>query len=98
MTYLNENEREKLLNDLVKMNFNQARRKLRRMDPDAELEFFRNSQRVNEWMTRYKLASLGTIVTLIESREDFEEDPSHLVRLDYDLSGVVVAPTPDNRT
>ena len=98
MAYLNEQERGKLLDDLVKMNFNQARRKLRRIDPDAELEFYRNSQRVNEWMTRYKLASLGTIVTLIESREDFADDPSHFIKLNYDLSRVIVEPTADNRT
>jgi len=98
MAYLNEDEREKLLDDLIKMNFNQARRKLRRMDPNVQLELFRNSQRVGEWMTRYELRGLGTIVTLIGSREDHNENPSNPVRVDYDLTRVVVEPTPDNRT
>ena len=98
MAYLNENEREKLLNDLANMDFNQARRKLRRMDPNGQLELFRNSQRVDEWMTRYELKGLGTIVTLIEARASYDQDPSRPVRQDYELARVVVEPTPDNRT
>ncbi|GAB4311342.1 MAG: hypothetical protein Kow00117_04570 [Phototrophicales bacterium] len=97
--YLNERERDKLLQDLVKMNFDQARRKLRRMDPKVKLRMFRTVQNVDEWWTRYDLVGLGTSVTLIEKRVDnWDGDPSNREHAKYELHRVIVEPMPGNRT
>lgn len=99
MAYLNERERDKLLEDLTRMNYNQARRRLRRMDPKVKLRMFRTVQNVNEWWTRYDLVGLGTSVTLIEKRVDgWEGDPSTRDLSNYELERVIVEPMPDNRT
>lgn len=98
MAYLTEAERDELLNELVDMSFNQARRKLRRMDPQVRLGLYRNMQRVGEWATRYELKGLGTIVTLIERADNYDDDPGSRAWPKYDLIRVAIEPTPDNRT
>ena len=95
MTYLNSEQRDKLLDELSKMKYNKAKGKLRRMD--GELALFRNVQNPGEWVTRYDLDGLGTIVTLVESKE-VSDDPSERDTAKYELIRVEVAPTPDNRT
>jgi hypothetical protein len=97
MAYLNQQERERLQEDLKNMSFNRARRRLRGIDPKGRLAFLRNVQNVNQWVTRYELSGLGTRVTLIEALEmNQRRDGSY--RSDYDLLEVVVEPTADNRT
>lgn len=99
MAYLNESERDKLLHDLTKMNFNQARRKLRGMDQKGKLRIFRTVQNVNEWWTSYDLVGLGTSVTLIEQRVDkWEGSPDDRDQAKYELERVIVTPMPGNRT
>ncbi|GAB4530144.1 MAG: hypothetical protein OHK0046_50530 [Anaerolineae bacterium] len=98
MAYLNEDEREKLLNDLTRMNFMQAKSKLRHMDKRAHLDFYRNMQHTGEWVTRYDLPTLGTTVTLVESNQVKASDPAVRVKSKYELVRVIVEPMPENRT
>lgn len=96
MAYLNKQEREDLLNELVKKNYNQAKRKLRRMDSKVKLGVYRNVQGVNRWLTSYELPSLGTKVTLIETYG--YEGEGVKKESGYELVEVIVEPTPENRT
>lgn len=96
MAYLNTQEREELLQELSKLNYMQAKRKIRNMDPKSRLGVYRNVQDVNCWVTRYTLPSLGTKVTLIESHH--LEGDARVKESDYDLTEVIVEPTPENRT
>lgn len=99
MAYLNEKEREKLLEDLSRMTFMRAKRKLRRMDRKAQVALYRNVQSTGEWVTRYDLVGLGTSVTLIEERvQGYTGTPDERARAEYELTRVVVEPMPGNRT
>ncbi|GIL12545.1 MAG: hypothetical protein BroJett038_12650 [Chloroflexota bacterium] len=92
MAYLNEQQRAQLRDELKNLKFNQAKGRLRRMDPKARLVFYRNSQQVGCWLTRYDLESLGTRVTLVEQNR-----VSSSMRSEWELVDVKVEPTPDNR-
>lgn len=92
MAYLNEQQRAQLRDELKNLKFNQAKGRLRRMDPKARLVFYRNSQQVGRWLTRYDLESLGTRVTLVE-----ENHVNDRMRSEWELVDVKVEPTPDNR-
>lgn len=105
MAYLNQQEREKLLEELVKMNnVPKARGKLRRMDPKVRLAYIRNMQQSGEYETRYDLHGLGTVVRLIETGDEetvFTDKPgSAAVRMkpEFRLKEVIVEPMPENRT
>lgn len=102
MAYLNQQEREKLLNDLKDMSFNKAKSKVRSMDPQGRLSYYRNVQdTANRLYTHYELAGLGTRVTLIEQASftsaNDESSPAKLAA-SARLVEVIVEPTPDNRT
>lgn len=96
MAYLNTQERNDLQNELATLTFMQAKRKVRRMDDDSRLAFLRNVQDVDQWMTRYELPSLGTVVTLIETNEATGE--SRHKKSKYEMVRVIVNPTPENKT
>lgn len=99
MAYLNSDERDQLAQDLVNVNFNRARGRLRRMDSQVRLGVYRNVQNVGEWMTTYHLPSRGVRVTLIETL-GYQDDRKRAgrQRSDFELTKVIVEPTPDNRT
>ena len=96
MAYLNIQEREDLLQELIKLNYMQAKRKIRNMDAKSRLGVFRNVQGVNRWVTRYDLPSLGTKVTLIETYA--LAGATRVKEADYELTEVIVEPTAENRT
>ena len=104
MAYLNQQEREKLLNELAKMSVPKARGKLRRLDSQGKLAFIRNAQTPGEFLTRYDLHGLGTVVTLVERKGESETTTNNVgaadVRFkpDFYLSEVTVEPMPDNHT
>jgi hypothetical protein len=104
MAYLNREEREKLMNELIKMKAPRARGKLRRMDPKVKLAYLRNAQESGEYWTRYELFGLGTVVTLVERAEEeqtfTDRQGSAPVRLskEYSLAEVMVEPMPENQT
>jgi hypothetical protein len=100
MAYLNSKERDDLLDDLIKLNFTRARRKIRRMDKEIQLVVYRNVQQTGEWLTQYDMVGRGTRVYLIEDRSDEYESgtPDQRLDLDYELVRVIVEPLPGNRT
>lgn len=97
MAYLTEEDRNKLKAELQDMPFNAASFKLKRMDPKGRLAFYRNSQRVGEWWTRYELVGLGTRVTLVEKHFDQPSEKDNRTNAEFGLVDVIVEPTPDNR-
>lgn len=97
MAYLNEQQREQLLNELKNMTFNQATWKLRRMDKRGRLAFYRNAQQTGRWLTRYDLEGLGTRVTLVEKHID-KPDKNNRTKAEFEFVEVIVEPTPDNRS
>ena len=91
MAYMNQEEREKLLDELKRKNFMQIKRRLRRMDPKNRLAYFRNVQESGRWMTRYILDGLGTQVTVVESKNKGGGKTA------YELEEIIVEPTAENR-
>jgi hypothetical protein len=96
MAYLNAEQREKLVNDLKGMRFNKAKGKVRGMDPNSRLVFYRNSQGVGRWLTRFDLPSLGTRVTLVESHDDVDKNGK--IKSEFDLTEVIAEALPDNKS
>ena len=101
MAYLNQQEREKLLNELKDMSFNKARGRLRRLDPRIQLAYARNVQNsADRLYTRYDLPTKGVKVTLVESAGykpvESEMNPGTM-RRSTDIVEVIVEPTPDNK-
>jgi len=94
VAYLNAQQREQLAKELVETPFKKAQRKLRRMNDEARLAFYRNQQSPTHVMTRYVLPNLGAVVTLIETHSSHEEDGK--IKADYELEEVIVEPTADN--
>lgn len=96
MAYLNRQERENLLKELQKLNFNKAKHKLIRMDPKGRLACFRNNQTTGKWITRFDLLGLGARVTLVESnRVETQHGKQKSI---YELVEIIIEPTADNRT
>lgn len=99
MAFLNTQERENLQNDLKGMKFNQAKGKVRGMDPKSRIVFLRNVQNVNQWITRYDLPTLGARVLLIEEKLDQADGRrAGWFREAFTLVDVKVEPMPENRT
>lgn len=98
MAYLTESERENLLNELVQLNLVQAKRKLRWLDKDIKLNYYRNVQQTGEWITSYDLVGKGTRVILIEAYKMPEGGPGARAKADFELERVIVEPLPQNRT
>ncbi len=96
MPYLNDAQREQLLNDLKRLKFNQAKGRVRGMDPKNRLVYYRNAQGVNRWMTRYDLPTLGTRVTLVETHADVANHGK--LKSEFDMAEVIVEPLPGNNT
>jgi len=97
MAFLNQEEREKLADELVNMkNVNRIKGKLRRMDAKGRLAYFRNVQRSGEWHTRFDLIGIGTRVTIVEKLN--EEPKGMFNKNEYELLTIIVEPTDENRT
>lgn len=96
MAYLNEQDRDKLLDDLKEMKFNRAKGKLARMDSKGRLAYYRNVQMSGEWHTKYILEGLGTIVTLVEVNHTKNTEARN--KQDYEFVNIIVEPTASNRT
>jgi hypothetical protein len=91
MAFLTKDERDKLLDEIKNLRFNQIKGRLRGKDTKCRLAYYRNVQETDRWMTRYVLEGLGTQVTLVESMDDSTG------KTDYKLVEIIVQPTPDNR-
>ncbi|MBL8117200.1 MAG: hypothetical protein J0L63_05270 [Anaerolineae bacterium] len=96
MAYLNAEERAKLVNELKTLKFNQAKGKVRGLDPKGRLVYFRNSQGVGRWMTRFELPTLGIRVTLVESHKDATH--GNKIKSEFDMTEVIAEALPGNNT
>lgn len=96
MAYLNAQQRQELVDELKKMNFNKAKGKVRGLDPNSRMVYYRNSQGVGRWMTRYDLPGLGTRVTLVETHKDTDHEGK--LKSEFDYSEVIVEAMPGNNT
>ena len=97
MAYLNAQERERLKTDLLAMTYNRAKGRLNRIDPQARLVYWRNSQKVGELHTRFDLPGLGTSVSLIEVLQNKATDKDRITRTSFDFIDVRVEALPENR-
>lgn len=97
MAFLTQSERDSLQKELKSMRFGPAKRKVRAMDTKGRLVFYRNNQKIGEFLTRFELPSFGTSVTLVESF-GMQENKSGQIKSEYDFVDVIVEPTADNRT
>lgn len=96
MAYLNAEQREKLVNELKILPFNKAKGRVRGMDPNSRLVFYRNAQGVGRWLTRFDLPGLGTRVTLVEGHQDAEKKGK--IKSEFDLAEVIAEALPGNQT
>ena len=94
MAYLNAEQRQQLVDDLKGMPFNKAKGKVRGMDQSSRLVYYRHSQGVGRWLTRFDLPTLGTRVTLVESHKD--TDKNGKIKSEYDMSEVIAEALPGN--
>ena len=62
---LSEEEMQALADKLVGLKVNKARRQIRRLDPDSQLEYYRNGVQ-DELLTRFIMPNLGVSITLVE--------------------------------
>ena len=96
MAFLNQAERQSLLDELSGMRLWRAKFKLRLMDPKCRLAYLRNVQRAGEWHTKYVLETLGTAVTLVEVNHAANDQPRNQQK--FEFVRVLVEPTASNTT
>lgn len=96
MAFLNADQRQKLANELKDLKFNQAKGRVRGMDDASRLAYYRNSQGVGRWLTRYDLPTLGTRVTLVETNGVKSKEGKF--RSEFEFAEVIVEPLPGNNT
>ena len=66
---MNEQEQLKLAEHLASLSYKKARAEIRRLDTNANLKYWRNSMKTNEYHTLYELPNVGLKVTLVEHGE-----------------------------
>ncbi|MDX2161835.1 MAG: hypothetical protein SF162_10965 [bacterium] len=90
MAVLNAQERAQLAQELANVSFNRASGKLRRLDPQNRLAFFRNSQSPTTLHTCYELPSKGVRVTLIEEMTEKADKQPGRFKPEFKLTQVAV--------
>jgi len=63
MAHLNQRERTELAEQLAGMKFKKAQGKVRGLDHNGRLAYFRNQQTPTRLLTRYTLPTLGVVIT-----------------------------------
>lgn len=97
MAYLNQQQREDLREELLKLNkMGKAAGKLRGMDKKVRVAVYRNMQTVGYFHTRYEMPTLGARVTLIEQDTESAVKDANYSKREYALFDVHVEPTADN--
>lgn len=66
---MNEQEQQALAEHLASLSYKKARAEIRRLDTEANLKYWRNAMRTNEYHTAYELPNIGLKVTLVEHAE-----------------------------
>lgn len=102
MAYLNQAEREALLDELKALSFRKAKGRLRKLDAKGRMAFYRNYQRTGEFVTCFVLEGKGTRVELVETLARTEGKPIHYgvnrLKAKFTFARVAIEPTPENRT
>ncbi len=98
MGYLNAEQRAQLAQELAQLKFNQVKWRLRRMDAQSRLIFFRNTQQIGGLVTRFVLPNYGVTVTLVEGHQSEAEPETNKLRAKTSLREVIVEPTADNHS
>ena len=102
MAYLNQAEREALLDELKALSFRKAKGRLRKLAAKGRMAFYRNYQRTGEYVTCFVLEGKGARVELVETLERPEGKLIHYgvkrLKPKFTFARVVVEPTPANRT
>jgi hypothetical protein len=65
---MDESEREQLAQRLSALSFSDARKEILRLDPDANLKYWRNAI-WHEYHTLFLLPNAGLSITLVEEQE-----------------------------
>ena len=94
MAHLNQRERTELAEQLAGMKFKKAQGKVRGLDHNGRLAYFRNQQTPTRLLTRYTLPTLGVVITLVE--EHSSKTNAAKIFSEFALEEVIVEPTPDN--
>lgn len=63
---LSEQDQQELAQKLASMKYRRARKKIRQLDPKANLKIWRNGVGFNELHTTYELPTFNIRVTLVE--------------------------------
>jgi hypothetical protein len=90
MAQYTEQQRQELVNQLKDMKFSRATGRLRRLDKNAKLVYYRAAQGVGRWMTRYDLPNLGTRVTLVEQEQNVSRNDKLFT--DWQMVEVIAEP------
>jgi hypothetical protein len=96
MAHMTVEEMKKLADELSGYSFGKASGKLRRLDSQNKLAFFRNAQSPTTLHTRYALPSKGIQVTLVESVVDTVMDTPNRLKPKYTMEEVIVETLPES--
>ncbi len=86
---MNAQERQKLAEKLAKLDYQKARKEVRRLDPDADLKMWQNSVGDGEYHTTYDCPNLAVRVILVEKPRATERGPRINMEFYYTEARVV---------
>lgn len=104
MGYLNSQQRESLRNELLKLKFNQAKGRIRRLDAKGRVAFLKNAQTSGVLHTAYDLPTLGVRVVLVENEQHIVDETDNpgstptLMASKTEFIDVIVQPLDANKT
>lgn len=104
MAYLNSQQRDSLRDELRKLKFNQAKGRVRRLDPKGRIAFLKNAQITGVLHTAYDLPTLGVRVILVEDEREVVDETNNagstptLMASKTSFVDVIVQPLADNKT
>ncbi len=104
MAYLTSQQREALRTELRTLKFNQAKGRIRRLDPKGRLAFLKNSQATGSLHTAYDLPTLGVRVILVEDEQHVVDETNNagstptLFASKTQFVDVLVHPLADNKS
>jgi hypothetical protein len=103
MAYLNAQQRDALRNELLKLRFNQAKGRIRRLDAKGRIAFLKNAQTTGVLHTAYDLPTLGVRVILVENENHVVDETDNagstptLLASKTEFVDVIVQPLDPNK-
>lgn len=99
MASLNQQQREELRQELLKMKFWRAKFHVRGKDAKSRLAYYRNVQdSANRLYTLFELPTLGVNVTFIERFTQKPQEQSPWLKAKYALDDIKVEPIANNES